>query len=75
MIAALKVQKSLFSHAAHFVCLSQAKMQSSYSSPTMFGAAAFATNASSYSYELLWPLSMDVYQVVDALDGVDANSL
>lgn len=50
------------------------QMHSSYPS-TMFGVAAFTTNASSYYYELLEPLTLDPYPVVVALEEVAASSL
>lgn len=50
------------------------QMHSSYPS-TMFGVAAFASSASSYSYEVLEPLTLDAYPVVVALEEIAASSL
>lgn len=39
----------------------------------MFGVASFTTTASSYDYELLERLTVNVYPVVTALDGLAAS--
>lgn len=49
-------------------------MQSAYSS-VMFGMAAFSTSTTSYDFQLLEPLILDVYPVVTALDGLATASL
>lgn len=50
------------------------QMQSRYSS-VKFGMASFATNGSSYSYELKEPLTLDVYPVAVALDQAATRNL
>lgn len=49
-------------------------MQSAYSS-VKFGVAAFSTSSSSYVYQLLEPLMLDVHPVVTALGGLATASL
>ena len=54
--------------------LKKNQMQSGYSS-VMFGVAAFSASTSSYDYQVLVPLIVDVYPVVTALGGLATASL
>lgn len=47
-------------------------MQSTYSS-VKFGVASFTTTVSSYDYEPLERLMLNVYPMVTALDGLAAS--